>query len=196
MNLIFDTETTGFTHPNKPMDHPDQPHLVQLAWILASDDERVIRQQSAIIRCPIEIPERATEVHGITKEDTDKFGVSLNSALLQFYEAVQMANRMVAHNIKFDAGVMDTAFSRDKTENPFGDRPLFCTMQEATPFAKIPPTEKMMASGRKTFKTPNLAEALEALTGETLTGGHDAMNDATACMKVYFAVRKRMASNA
>lgn len=38
MILFFDTETTGFPHKSKPVDHPDQPHVVQLAAELTEDD--------------------------------------------------------------------------------------------------------------------------------------------------------------
>lgn len=38
MYLVFDTETTGLPIWKEPSDHPDQPHVVDIAWTLFAED--------------------------------------------------------------------------------------------------------------------------------------------------------------
>jgi len=57
-------------------------------------------------------------------------------------------------------------------------------MDAAKPLCRIPPTDKMMATGRKTFKTPNLAEAYRHFTGEEFADAHRALPDARAALAI------------
>ena len=187
--IVYDTETTGFTKPNLPLDHLDQPYIVQLAAQLCEDDGKPIAGFSLIVDSGVEIPEKAAAVHGITTEKARKFGVSPITALLLFSFLSNNAELAVAHNAKFDKAVMDTAFARQfDGENTF-DLPTFCTMEAAAPIVNLPPTDRMLAAGINKPKAPKLEECIEHFFGEELEGAHDAMVDLEACLRVFLHLK-------
>lgn len=71
--------------------------------------------------------------------------------------------------------------------------PAFCTQGKSTKIINLPPTEKMLAAGRKHAKSPNLAEAYEFFTGKKLEGAHNAAVDLAACKAVYYGIKKHPA---
>lgn len=189
MILFFDTETTGFFQDRLPVDHPDQPYIVQLAAQLCEDGGGPVSGFSFIVNPGIgvvTIPDRASAVHGITNERAAQFGVSLEFALSAFTHLYQRANLVCAHNIKFDRGVIETAISRHYKKVMPLRKPLFCTMEAATPVINLPPTERMIAAGFDKPKPPKLEECIRHFFNEDLEGAHDAMADVIACRRVYF----------
>jgi DNA polymerase-3 subunit epsilon len=201
MILFFDTETTGFPHKHKPVDHPDQPHLVQLAAELCEEDGRTVSSFSFIIDpgvCKgVRIPSGAAAVHGIDEERCWRVGVEPKQALETFDMLYTRADRIVGHNVDFDVEIMTTAFNRvaiydsendDQSWNPPVRRreliaPRFCTMKSSTDICCIP-------SPKGGNKWPKLAEAYKHFTGLDLVGAHDAMNDLLACKAVFFKLRE------
>lgn len=192
MILFFDTETTGFVQDRLPIDHPDQPYVVQLAAELTEDDGEPVAGFSFIIDPgigEITIPARAAEVHGITDERAAQLGVSAAFALSAFTHLYQRSNLVVAHNIKFDRAVIETAIARHYRKVMPLRKPLFCTMEAASPIIKLPPTEKMIAAGFDKPKPPKLEECIRHFFDEELDGAHDAMIDVRACRRVYFHLK-------
>ena len=101
--LFFDTETTGSPNGRFPLDHPDQPHVCQLGAILLDDDKKVRAEINLIIKPDgWIIPDKVAEIHGITTEIADKYGVSAQDALNMFFNVFGKADIIVAHNISFD----------------------------------------------------------------------------------------------
>lgn len=193
MILFFDTETTGFVQDRLPVDHPDQPYIVQLAAQLCDDDGEAIAGFSFIVDpgvgYGVDIPERAAAVHGITNEFAVQFGMSAEFALSAFTQLYQRADLIVAHNIKFDRSVIETAISRHYKKVMPLRKPLFCTMEAATPIINLPPTERMIAAGFDKPKPPKLSECIRHFFNEDLDGAHDAMVDVSACRRVYFHMK-------
>lgn len=192
MILFFDTETTGFFHDRLPVDHPDQPYIVQLAAQLCDDDGSVIAGFSFVVDPGIgvvSIPDRAAEVHGITDEVAARFGVSSEFALSAFTHLYQRADLVCAHNIKFDRGVIEAAISRHYRKVMPLRKPLFCTMEAATPIINLPPTERMKAVGFDKPKPPKLEECVRHFFNEDLIDAHDAMADVVACRRVYLHLK-------
>lgn len=193
MILFFDTETTGFFQDRLPIDHPDQPYIVQLAALLCQDDGEPVSEFSFIvdpgIANGVSIPARAAEVHGITDERAVQFGVSAEFALNAFTHLYQRADLVCAHNIKFDRGVIEAAISRHYRKVMPLRKALFCTMEAATPIINLPPTEKMKAVGFDKPKPPKLEECIHYFFNENLDGAHDAMADVTACKRVYLHLK-------
>jgi DNA polymerase-3 subunit epsilon len=187
--LFFDTETTGLFDDRVPVDHPNQPHIVQLAAQLCSDDGAPISGFSFIIDNGTEIPERAAAVHGITRERAAAVGVPLDFAISAFQHLYRRADIVVAHNIKFDRFIIEIAIARVHGKIMPLRKPLFCTMEVAAPIVNLPPTDRMKAAGFNKPKPPKLAECVEHFFGEELAGAHDAMVDLTACRRVYFHLR-------
>ena len=192
--LFFDTETTGFSNSNLPVDDPAQPHIVQIAAQLCREDGAIVGGFSFIvdpgISHGITIPTRAAEVHGITDEVAAALGMSVEFALSAFLHLYQRAGLVVAHNIKFDRAIVETAIARHYKRPMPLRKPLFCTMEAATPIIALPPTDRMRAAGFTKSKPPKLAEAIRHFFDEPLDGAHDAMVDVIACRRVFFRLRE------
>jgi DNA polymerase-3 subunit epsilon len=189
MILFFDTETTGFLDDRLPIDHEAQPYIVQLAAQLCQDDGAPIAGFCFIISPGVPIPERAAAVHGITDEKANQFGVSAEFALSAFTHLYQRANLVCAHNIKFDKGIIEVAIARHYGKTMPLRKPLFCTMEAASPVVNLPPTERMLAAGFTKPKPPKLEECMRHFFNEDLDGAHDAMIDVTACRRVYLHLK-------
>lgn len=193
MILFFDTETTGFFDDRLPVDHEAQPYIVQLAAQLCDDNGDPVAGFSFIVDPGISsglgIPERAAAVHGITNERAVQFGVSAEFALSAFTHLYQRSDLICAHNIKFDKGVIEVAIARHYGRTMPLRKPLFCTMEAASPIIKLPPTEKMRAAGFDKPKPPKLEECIKHFFNEEMDGAHDAMVDLIACRRVYLHLK-------
>lgn len=193
MILFFDTETTGLPQDRFPIDHPDQPHIVQLAAQLCEDDGKPVAGFALIvdpgIAAGVKIPERASAVHGITDERAAKLGVALEFAINAFSHLYQRTDLVCAHNIKFDVFVAETAIARHYKQIRRLTKPQFCTMNAASPIVNLPPTDKMKAAGFTKPKPPKLEECIKHFFNEGLEGAHDAMIDLAACRRVYFHLK-------
>lgn len=189
MILFFDTETTGFLDERLPIDHEAQPYIVQLAAQLCQDDGSPVAGFCFIVAPGVAIPERAAAVHGITDEKVIQFGVSAEFALSAFTHLYQRADLICAHNIKFDKGIVEVAIARHSGKTMPLRKPLFCTMEAASPVINLPPTEKMRAAGFDKPKPPKLEECIRHFFNEDLDGAHDAMIDLTACRRVYLHLK-------
>lgn len=196
--IFYDTETTGLPLFSEPSEHPGQPHIVQLAAVLADLDTRqTIASMDVIIRPDgWAIPEEVSAIHGITTEHAMDVGIPETMAVDMFMSL--WAGRLrIAHNESFDARIIRIAQHRfpDTFPDPQCDYwkngASACTAKMATPILNLPPTEKMIAAGRNHAKTANLGEAYRYFTGTELQNAHSAMADVLGCMAVYFAIQDR-----
>lgn len=195
--LFFDTETTGLPLWSEPSDHPNQPHLVQFSAIFMDRDGINGPEVINMIVAPDgwTIPDEVVAVHGITTERATIEGSPENMAVDAFVELASKAELISGFGVDFDLRIMRIAMLRSGREKEACDEfaskiRKHCCMRQATPLCKIPPTYRMMASGRKTFKSPTLTEAVKELLGEDLPGAHDAMVDVEATSRLYFHMNK------
>jgi len=198
--LFFDTETTGMAEWKLPVIDPSQPKIVQLAAILRDDDTNKEMCALNVLVKPNgwRISPGAAAVHGITEEVANNFGIDHDRALDTFFDMMENADTIVAHNIRFDSLVVRHAMSvyatnqeregNTRTEIYAGlvsemDRKKErCTMLAAVPVVKIlHPKPKHPAD----FKWPKLSECVQYFFGENLEGAHDALVDVRACIRVY-----------
>lgn len=186
INLIFDTETTGFPL-NAPVEDPRQPYLVQLAVLLAKEDDQLIHKWDCIIRCPVDIPEDASNIHGITTARSRAEGIDNAEAIGNFRNLLSGADRAVCHNAAFDFKIMRFAYHRAGFDYSELDKiKRVCTMKTTTPMLKLP------GKWRGSFKWPKLQEAYKALVNEEGFGGaHSADADTMACWKVLRELERR-----
>lgn len=178
--LIFDTETTGFPHNNVDLHHEVQPHLIQLATIIA-EGSQVIDKWQTIIACPIEVPEGAYKVHGIDKLRSQHEGVTLVEALRLFEGKLSEVDRAVCHNTWFDFYIMRIAYARASfNAGKLNSIPTVCTMKTAT--------------GIVSSRWPKLDAAYKMLVDEEgFSNAHSADADALACYEVLLALEERNA---
>lgn len=185
IDLIFDTETTGFAQFNNPWEHPNQPHIVQIAARLV-ENRKLYGEFQAIVNTGVASSEGAFKTHGITEEVRKKVGVSMLEASRAFAMLLDKSDRLVAHNMKFDLILVGTMFHRSGLSPvQLIRRPKFCTMLALTPVMKLP-------GARGGYKWPKLEEAyVKYIDADGMKGAHDAMVDVIACEKI-FEVCKEM----
>jgi len=187
--LFFDTETTGLPLRHAPASSPNQPKLVQLAYVLGVVGGPGLASCSCVIKPDgWMIPTEASNVHGITNEIAAIRGIPLKVAASHFGHHVAIADILVAHNIGFDVLIMSAAFHQigwGPSVSRFESMPQFCTQEASAAIVNLPPTERMIAAGRNHPKSPQLGEAYEHFTGEKLEGAHDALVDVRACQIIF-----------
>lgn len=195
LGLFYDTETTGLPLFEQPSEHPDQPHIVQLAASLVDFDTRKTVASMNITVRPNgwSIPDDIAAIHGITNEFANDVGVPEEAAIEMFLDLWRPAapRLRIGHNEQFDARILRIGILRhfDLTGADCWKAGLAeCTQQLSTPILKLPPTERMRAAGRNHYKSANLREAYKHFTGRDHVDAHSAMADVQACMEVYFAI--------
>jgi DNA polymerase-3 subunit epsilon len=190
LGLFYDTETTGLPDWKNPSEEESQPHLVQLAALLADMDEKKIIQSMDVIIKPDgwEIPDEVSEVHGITSELAEMVGIPEEQALDMFLSLWDGRDR-ISHNKTFDQRIIRIATKRycdEEIIEAWADKDSHhCTMLQAKPIMQLLPMN------RYGFKSPRLSEAYKFFTGNELENAHTAMADAQACLEIYFAMKER-----
>ncbi|MET3998862.1 3'-5' exonuclease [Marinobacterium sp. MBR-109] len=186
--LFYDTETTGLPDWKAPSESETQPHLVQLAAILANADTRQVISALDLIIQPNgwEIPDEVSEIHGITTDMANKVGVNEADALAVFMKMT--GGKRVAHNKTFDQRIIRIGLKRygysDHSIDQWAEKDNHdCTMLMAKPIMQMGP------KGRYGYKSPKLSEAYLHFTGKELQNAHSAMADAQACMEIYWAMQ-------
>ena len=201
LGIFYDTETSGMPLWSEPSDDPRQPHIVELAAIVADLDTRKELLCMSVIVSPDgwTIPDDVAAIHGITTERAYALGIPEDLAVNAFLGLWSAASVRIGHNESFDARILRIAVKRhvdpyiDGTatglpSDAWKSGQAECTARMATPICNLPPTAKMIAAKRNNAKTPNLGEAYEHLTGRKLEGAHRALTDARACMEIYFGM--------
>lgn len=191
--LFFDTETTGLAHNTLPATHPKQPVPMQIAFIMDKDGETIsysnllVRPEGRWVPSP-----KAVEVHGKTPEMCDQFGVDIRVAVDVFCDMIQAADRVVAHNAKYDVTVMRRAeaiaaeIDGRKYEDPFIEiNKIMCTMLAATDHVRALPRRN------GDWKWPNLNECSQFFFQRDILNAHDAMADVQACREIYYEMVNR-----
>lgn len=193
--LIFDSETTGLPLWKEPSDHPDQPHIVQLAAKLVNVDTREVLQSMDVIVKPDGwvIPQDCIDIHGITNERAAAEGIPEKEAVEMLLAMVADAElvgdvELVGHNESFDRRIVRIGIKRHLDplaeegavlpSDTWKDRKSFCTMWKARPLTKLPGN-----------KLPKLIEAYQHFIGKPMEGAHSAGGDVDGCMAVYFAIK-------
>ena len=185
MELIFDTETTGFYLFKKPPNDPAQPDIVQLGMVLA-EGRHIISKVSIVVKPDLPISEGAMEAHGLSNEYVKEMGISRKVAGMLFCELAQKADLIVAHNIDFDMGLIATAMARERVIiTGILEIPTFCTMKGTADIVQM--TNKWGGN-----KWPKLEEAHQFFVKKPLIrGAHDALEDALFCHDIFNCAREQ-----
>jgi len=182
--LFFDTETTGLPQDWKApvSDTNNWPRIVQIAWVLSSQDDGRLESKDFIIKPEgFSIPKESSDVHGISTEQAYEEGKDLLDVLTEFDKDLRNSTRLVAHNISFDEKVLGAEFIRKGIENDFFEKRRLCTMQKSTDYCKLP--------GRYGYKWPTLSELHITLFGKDFEDAHNAMGDVIATENCFWKLR-------
>ena len=191
MYLIFDTETTGLP---KRYDAPltassNWPRCVQLAWQLHNEYGQLIEQFDCLVRPEgFNIPYDAERVHGISTALAERDGVSLQTALEKFKDAMARAQYLVGQNVGFDINILGAEFHRMGIESEITSMPVLDTCTECTAdLLKLPG-----GRGGK-FKLPTLTELHQYLFGQPFAEAHNASADVEATARCFLELLRRQA---
>ena len=190
--LVFDTETSTLPDFKLPADHPNQAQIVSIAAALIHEDATKDRLMERIVKPNgWTIAFDAARIHGITTEMALEKGSPLADVIAEFDDLEKEAATLASFGIQFDTKFLRGARRICGRPDGFGSKPELCVMKACVDLCKIPPTEKMLASGRNWFKTPNLTEAAKILLGIEHIKAHSAGGDVEVTVKLlrYLAER-------
>lgn len=201
--LVFDTETTGLLPKNyKEITlntsifykktgrewHTLFPYIVQCSWIVYDTSTNTLDTiQDHIIRLPqgVRIPKESSNVHGITDDIMEKDGESITEVLQLFIESLHSVDKIVAHNIDFDATMLRVEFARNGIMNHMSlfQKKMYCTMKNTIDYCALERTSAY--TGKKYFKYPQLNELHHKMFGYMLNNLHNSLYDVIVCLRCY-----------
>ncbi|RMG85128.1 MAG: 3'-5' exonuclease [Bacteroidetes bacterium] len=184
MYLFFDVSANGQPKSWKASltDPFNWPRLVHLSWLMYNKDRELIASSDDLIKPEgFEISVETEQKAQITHQDAVEKGVPLKEALLRFKDAVEKAEYVIAHNMKFNEGVVTAEFYRKNIPHLLGSSDKYCLMQEATWYCKLP---------GKTggYKWPTLQEIHTKIFNSRYTNANNALGDVSACVVCFFAL--------
>jgi DNA polymerase III epsilon subunit-like protein len=207
MVMVFDVETTGLL-PKKKCGSLEEftiesyPYIIQLSFILYDIFEsREVLSYDSYVKIPenIEIPQRVSELTGITKDICNKKGKPIIEVLSEFYEAYMLTEVIIAHNIEFDDKMIRVELQRNRKEileiSPYcftifskiyektKGLERYCTMKNGIDICAITVDSKIKR------KWPRLVELHQKLFDEIPDGLHNSMVDVKACLRCYLKMR-------
>lgn len=192
--LFYDTETTGLPDFKAPSEADHQPHLVQIAGVIADLDTKEIIERFETIVKPDGwvISEMISKIHGITHERAMQDGIPEKEAVDSIMRMWEKCGVRIGHNESFDAKLLRIALFRyynREVADLWKAGNAECTADLSTSIVKIPPTARMLKAGFNKYKKPSLAEAYQHFMGKGFEDAHTALADTIACMEVYFAMK-------
>ncbi len=192
--MFYDFETNGLPLFSEPSDDPRQPHIVQACAVLVDDTSRKRVAEFHAIARPDgwEIPEEVSKVHGISTEYAATVGINEMHIAGMVAALWRSCDLRVAHNESFDSRIMRIALKRFGEENladEWKEGNSECTAILSTPLCKLPPTDRMLAAGRRGFKKPRLEEAYQHFVSQELPNAHTANGDVDGCEQIYWLMK-------
>ncbi len=172
--ITFDTETTGFTKPQKsPIE--EQPYLVELGAIKTNDELEIIDSYSELFNIGRQLPPIITEITGILNNDLLNKR-SLNEAYDEIRAFFEGEDTWIGHHVMFDFEVLRYNLIRiGKADDfPWPKRKI-CTIQES-----------LFLKGYRL----KLEILHELATGKKIKGWHRAIVDAESTWVCYKWLRE------
>jgi len=196
MILFFDTETTGIRKGGFI------PRVVQIGALLTDNKGKTLAELNVLLKPEgfDTVPQAAANVHGFSYELIKECGIDRETGLAAFFELVDNADILVAHNAEYDLDLMqiEIDYQADKSNGitalwteAMAKAQVFCTMLNSRDILKMPLSDAQARFFRDTgndqkFKNPRLIEAYRHFFNTDFEGAHDAMADVRACKDVYF----------
>lgn len=166
----FDTETTGVS--------VDYDRIVTATFVTI--DGRSVERNQWMIACPIDIPEGAQAVHGVSTEQSRRDGRPPADVLNEIAAALTAAATAGEPVVAFNAAYDFTITARECIRYGW----TFATPHVIDPFVIDKHVDKFRKGSRK------LIDAC-AHYGVRLDGAHDATEDALAAARVAWALAER-----
>ena len=184
MYLFFDVSAIGKPKSWKaPKNDPfSWPRMMHLSWLMYNKDRELIDSSDDIIKPEgWEIPPAAEKKHQVTHDEAVEKGVPLKEALQRFKAAIDKAEYVVAHNMKFSEAVVTCEFHRKSLSHNLENADKYCLMQEATWYTKLP-------SKTGGYKWPSLQEIHAKVFEARYSNANNALGDVAATTVCFFAL--------
>ena len=184
MYLVFDCSAAGRPKNWKayPTDTFSWPRLIHLAWILFDDKYKKIESSNDIVSPEnYELTPEIEKFSNVTQKRAEEEGKPLKDVLTNFSTAVDKAEVVFAHNLRFNENVVLAEFHRMNMPQRLAVSESYCIMQESTYFCKI------VGKGGK-LKWPALSELHQRVFGKPYNNPNDAFHDTIAAAKSLFVL--------
>ena len=168
--MALDTETTGLpmnTFQPQRLEYFQSARLINLGYTIQTKD-RIIKEVDFLIR-PKDFHVPPNQISGITQEEVDLKGISLENCFTQLKQDLTQVDLVVAHNLQFDRSILLSEAYR------IGDDSLIQLLQQI-------PNYCTMIHG----KGLKLSTLYQNLCGETVNQNHRALEDARLCARCYW----------
>ena len=182
--LFIDIEASGLP---KRWDVPYStegawPYAIQVAWVVFDKDGRQVKEEDLYVKDnSIAICDKARRIHRLTHEFLQLNGQSREDVLTRLQDDLQTYQPLlVGHFLELDFHVLNADYHRIGKENPMLNYPSLCTML-ATKHLVRNPAKKYL----------RLEELYAILFNSSLANQHNALADALATAKCYFALAER-----
>ena len=177
--LVFDTETTGITRLSfaNENNYRKWPRMVQIAWIIADDGHILTSEDHLVAPEGFTIPAKAIQIHGISQNRAEREGIPASEALRAFSRACKQTDTLIAHNLAFDTGIVESEALRNEFSLQL-PRKRVCTMHLGTRYLR---REKGISRGGH----PSLSRLYETLLGFPPSSQHNASCDVRTCYQIY-----------
>ena len=172
MRIVFlKTATSGLPNWRMPSSDPSQPVIVELAYQVWQDGERVT-EVDQILDNGIEIAADTVALHGIDEAKCAADGVSPAGPLLDLISQIAMSDRLVGFNVAFDIRMVRIMAARVLKQDWENTIPVYDVMSEATDHCRIPKGPRGGGGGQ--WKRPTLSQAYLHFFGEAKEIGYRA----------------------
>lgn len=187
MNLFFDTESTGLPKNYKaPISDVDNyPRLVQLGYVITENGNIVHQNEDIIKPNGFDIPEEASDVHGITTEIALRDGADIVDVLDEFQFWVEQCDTVIGHNVSFDINVVGAEYFRMYGKSPLEGKRSVCTMLSGIELCQLP------GKFPGKLKYPKLQELYSAIFQKPMEQTHTALDDISHTVECYQAMVER-----
>lgn len=190
--LVFDLETTGLpiNRNGPPDDFKNWPYIIQIAWLLFDDENKLIEHKDFYVKQSVEIPISATQIHGMTTTMMLEKGKDPKEVYQTFKKVIDNTEYLICHNIDFEIPVINCEFLRNELHYDFSGKKQFCTMKSGASFCKIPPLNK-----KGEYKWPKLSELYAKCffpdhVIKNISGSHNASIDAAMTAQCFFKLKE------
>ncbi|MDQ8209468.1 3'-5' exonuclease [Coraliomargarita sp. SDUM461003] len=184
MHLIIDTETTGLTPLSfvTERNYKQWPRMIQIAWGLVGKDSIEIDHRALIRPDGFKIPYSAMRIHGITQQQAEEEGEDLQLQLKTLNNVMKDADSIVAHNLNFDLGIIQSEAMRIDFPLTFPEK-RYCTAYMGQTYLRKEKKQRLA-------NFPRLGELHKELLGFDYEPKHDALADVIACAGVFEHLRR------
>jgi len=105
--IIFDTETSGLPKKNNDF---SEVKMLEIGYLKLNLDLTILEEKRYIVNVDIDIPNIITQLTGLTNKITKNEGYNISKILNSFLVDIKDADILIAHNNRFDLGILRQEF--------------------------------------------------------------------------------------